>query len=325
MKTKNANQQNLNEQIGGGIAGIGQGVGQFMQKRNQAQAQSQFGNALDQLSAPVQGPETQEGAPPQRMPPNFGSLYALAGRAFPKQAGEIMPGIVKEFGRGADSKWQTTQDNLEKQYRTSLQRGLSNKSGGLGLQDAKVNQAIDLRTMINQYYDPKTGDFNIPPSIHSELVLGLARLVSPTGQVGVDMENLLRQKTAREGVANALIFLGLADPSKVGGPTQDVNKLFIDSIDRQGQTSEKLRDKYMDTLHKQSPFRLDEARRTHLDKEEFGSSFNDLLQSSPSYKAAKKAAAAAANGSPRAPFKNPNAKKADFRFDPSSGELVPVQ
>jgi hypothetical protein len=129
-------------------------------------------------------------------------------------------------------------------YRAASQ-GLASASGiNTRLQDAKVNQAIDLKGMLEQNYNPQTGEYSVPPSLHSELVLGLARLLSPTGQIGVELMKELKQKTAKEGLAGALIYLGF-DPKEVGGSTQDVIKMFAHTIDRQGEISEGLRNQYI--------------------------------------------------------------------------------
>jgi hypothetical protein len=129
------------------------------------------------------------------------------------------------------------------------------------IQDAKVNQAIDLTKMLEQNYDTKTDSFVIPPSMHTELALGMARLLSPTGQVAVELENELRQKTAREGLAGAAIYLGF-DPKEIGGTTQSVSNFFAHSIARQGQIAEQLRNQYL-------------PKGTNA-----GSSFNDYLSKS---------------------------------------------
>lgn len=198
-------------------------------------------------------------------------------------AGNVQKGtIIKDLPKSSNSKDimdPAYQGKLEKQYSDMRMKALSNRSGGLGLQDSKVNQAVDLRKLINKYYDSTSGDFNVPPSQHAELALGLARLVSPTGQVGIDLLHELRQGTGREAIAKALIYAG-ADPAEVGGPTQNVAKMFIDSVDRQGQTAEQLRDQYMRYISDNAPTDLDPARKAKHDQGKLNS-FNDFLSKSP--------------------------------------------
>lgn len=176
------------------------------------------------------------------------------------------------------------QGKLEKDYTNMKLKVLSNRSGGLGLENQKVDQAIHLRKAINEYYDKKTGEYNIPPSLHSEFVMGLARLMSPGGVVAQQTMDDLRQRTAREGAANVLISMGF-DPKQVGGTTQSVAKFFVEQIDRQGQTSEENRNGYMDYLRGQAPIDLDPSRIAKHDKVGLNS-FSDLLQKSPDRKAA---------------------------------------
>jgi hypothetical protein len=153
--------------------------------------------------------------------------------------------ILNRAAERASNNGQTPEDLVSNRinYRANSQAAASSSGVNSRLQDAKVNQAIDLKGMLDQNYDPKTGTYNIPPALHSELVLGLARLLAPTGQVGIEMMRELKQKTAREGLAGGLIYLGF-DPKEVGGSTQDVIKMFAHTIDRQGEIAEDLRDGY---------------------------------------------------------------------------------
>lgn len=171
------------------------------------------------------------------------------------------------------------QDILGKQYRDTLQKVLSYRSGGLGIQDAKVNQAVDLRTLADQYKDPQTGEYNIPPSQHAELILGLAKLLSPTGVVAQAQLDELKAKTQREGVSKTLIYLGF-DPQVVGGPTKSVIRMLVDSIDRQGLTAEKLRDKYINGSKELVPKGLDSEEAKRLAKVSLTNSFADYLKQS---------------------------------------------
>lgn len=214
-------------------------------------------------------------------------MQPVVTRAQAEKAGGVLPGthILPDEKGQQDLLDPAYQGKLEKQYADMRLKALSNRSGGLGLQDSKVNQAFDLRKLVNKYYDPKTGNFNIPPSQHAELALGLARLISPTGQVGIDLLHELRQGTGREALSKALIYAG-ADPTQVGGPTQNVAKLFIDSIDRQGETAEQLRDQYMQYISDNAPTDLEPARKAKHDKGKLNS-FNDFLSKSPDRQAAQ--------------------------------------
>lgn len=207
---------------------------------------------------------------------------ALNAGSVPKGT-HILPDEKGDTSATGTAAYLKNQEKLEQQYTNLKAKALSNRSGGLGLEDGKVGQAIHLRKSINQQYDTKTGQYNIPPSLHSEYVLGLARLMSPNGQVAAETMNQLRQRTAREGAANVLISMGF-DPEEVGGTTQSVAKFFVKQIDRQGQTAEENRQGYMDYIHGQAPVDLEPARIAAHDKKGLNS-FSDLLAKSPDYKA----------------------------------------
>jgi hypothetical protein len=110
-------------------------------------------------------------------------------------------------------------------------------------QDTKVNQGNTLMTIFNSHYDPKTDTYNIPPSLHFELAMGLARMISPGGVVAQQTMDELRQATAREGLAGAAIYLGI-DPKIAGGPPQDLIKFFRDNIDIQAKEAVRSRGQY---------------------------------------------------------------------------------
>lgn len=112
------------------------------------------------------------------------------------------------------------------------------------IQDQKVDAGISAMTLLKSSFDPKTGDFKVPPSMHAELALSVARLLSQGGVIPFQMLEELRQKTAREQFASMAIWLG-ADPKEVGGPTQDVVKLFMKTIERESKASQTMRDKYI--------------------------------------------------------------------------------
>jgi hypothetical protein len=88
----------------------GQAAIQIPQQRRQAQAQNQFGQTLQQqtapvqgpANAPVQGPETMMGQPPAggtgapvQPPPNLGVLGAGFGKAYPGQSNPFLNAIAR--------------------------------------------------------------------------------------------------------------------------------------------------------------------------------------------------------------------------------------
>lgn len=154
------------------------------------------------------------------------------------------------------------QQKLEQDYRQILVKELSNRSGGLGLQDAKVNQAIHLKALVDQFKDAN-GNYNIPTSQYYELAIGLASLVSPGNTTAESDRKEIAAKTAAGDIRGALQFI-TGEPQN--GNTQDMIKNLIGSIDRQGQVAEDLRDQDVKFLHGLAPTDLKQERIDSLEK-----------------------------------------------------------
>jgi hypothetical protein len=164
------------------------------------------------------------------------------------------------------------QGKLEQQYRTVLTRAMSSRSGGIGAEDAKVQQANHLLALLHQTYDPNTDTYNIPKTLQGELAAGLARLVAPGGSVGIEMMREFNQKTAKGDLAGALSYVtGHPFPTA----TNDFAKLLKDSIERQGKVAEENREGEMRYLRGLAPTELEETRRQALE----ATSLNPLRQS----------------------------------------------
>jgi hypothetical protein len=181
----------------------------------------------------------------------------------PQTAGErqAITIVMKEAGKSAvDEK---EQNKLENQYRGILMKPLSSRSGGLGLEDQKVGQANHLIALIDQGRDAKTGDYNIPRVQMTELAMGLAKLISPTGQVSEQTIKDITQRTGQSDFADVLSYLtGVPAPSG----TQAVIKMFKDSIDRQANVAVKNREGDMQYIRGLAPTALEDDRRLKLEK-----------------------------------------------------------
>jgi hypothetical protein len=164
------------------------------------------------------------------------------------------------------------QGKLEQSYRTILSRAMSSRSGGIGLEDGKVQQANHLLALIDQSYDPKTGAYNIPKTQQAELALGLARLLSPGGQVGVQMMDEINQRTAKGDIAGLLTYV---TGTPVSATPQAIAQMFKDSIERQGQVAQENREGSLAYLRALVPTDLDENRRQALES----ATLNPLRQS----------------------------------------------
>ena len=155
-----------------------------------------------------------------------------------------------------------SQPELEQEYRTALLRGVSSRSGGLGLEDQKVQQANHLLALLDQNYDPKTNTYSLPKTLQGELAAGLARLVAPGGNVGIEMMREFDQRTAKGDLAGALSYVtGHPFPSA----TEDFAKLLKDSIQRQGEVAQQNREGEMGFIRGLAPTDLEESRRTALE------------------------------------------------------------
>lgn len=155
------------------------------------------------------------------------------------------------------------QQKLEQQYRTVLQKEFSSRTGALGVENAKVNQANHLDSLITQYYDSKTGKYNVPKAQYSELVMGLANMISPTGTADVATRKDLNALTAKGDLNGALQYL-TGDPQN--GNTQAMIKNLIDSVDRQAQTATQNRETALQNLRDQAPTDLEQSRIDALNK-----------------------------------------------------------
>jgi hypothetical protein len=162
-------------------------------------------------------------------------------------------------------------DQAEQEYASSI-NAMKGRSGGFGLQDQKVDQAIHLRQMINQSYDPQTGNYNVKAGNYPELVMGLANLMSPTGTADAETRKNLESMTA-SGKLNQAIQYITGQPQV--GNTQAVIKSLVDSIDRQGQTSQTLRDNYVSQV--QPPSILPPDRAARIFNQGRGSNYVDYL------------------------------------------------
>ena len=190
-------------------------------------------------------------------------------------------GLVKNFNdANGPATTPKQQDALEQQYRAVLLKELSNRSGGLGLQDQKVNQAIHLMTLANQYKDAQ-GNYNIPTAQYAEFALGLANLISPSGTTAESDRRLILSDTAKGKLNKAIQFVtGTPQP----GNTQALIKNLVDSVQRQGSVSQQLRDQGVQFLHGLAPTSLDQSRIDALEKNNLASFDKYNTDNAPSAK-----------------------------------------
>ncbi len=112
-------------------------------------------------------------------------------------------------------------------------------TGPGAIEQNKVLQARHVKGLVEQNHDPKTGNYNIPVTLYPELALGLATLTSRSGTVGVEMMDELKQVTTKGQLAKYYVkFTGDTSTDLSNASTQDILKLYVSSIDRQGEIAE---------------------------------------------------------------------------------------
>lgn len=163
----------------------------------------------------------------------------------------------------------SNQNKLEQQYRTALLKTISSRSGELGIQSAKVDQAIHLQSLLDQYKD-KDGNYNVPKAQYAELAMGLANLVSGTNGVTEGAREAIMQKTAAGDLKGAITYITGTPQS---GSTQDVINNIADSIARQGQIAESLRDQLVKQIVPPTDLSIDRQQEI----------YNKTIPNLPSY------------------------------------------
>jgi hypothetical protein len=153
------------------------------------------------------------------------------------------------------------QQKLEQQGRVLLKGITSNGNSVLNIEDKKVNQANHLNSLAQQYYDSKTGNYNIPTAQYQELVLGLASLVANNGNTSEGERASLNAKTATSDINGLAQYLSGVPKN---GNTQDMIKNMLDSIDRQATTAVRNRDGALNDIRVQMPTDLEPSRADQL-------------------------------------------------------------
>lgn len=155
------------------------------------------------------------------------------------------------------------QQKLEQEGRQVVKTELSSKTGTLGIEDNKVAQANHLNSLFIQYYDPKTGDYNIPTSQYKELSLGLANLLTAGNKATKSDIEGIEAATAKGDFNKAIQYLG---GTPQNGSTQAIIKNLIDSVDRQAAQAVKNRGYQLDKIKALLPTDLEQSRKDALTK-----------------------------------------------------------
>lgn len=165
---------------------------------------------------------------------------------------------IKNSNMGSNA----NQQKLEQQYRQVLAKEFSSRTGSLGVENGKVNQANHLNALFNQYRDAN-GNYNIPPAQYAEVAIGLANLVSPTGSVSDSARDAIMTKTAAGDFNGAISYI---TGTPIKGSTQAVFNNLKDSIDRQAAVATSNREAALQNMRDMAPTDLDPDRVDALNR-----------------------------------------------------------
>ncbi len=156
------------------------------------------------------------------------------------------------------------QQKLEQQYRTGLKTMFSSRSGALGIVNNKIVQANSADALFNQFYDPKTGNYNIPSSQYEEVALALASIITNTGTATQQEVESLKAATAKGDFNKAVQYFGGVPQN---GTTQKIIQNLVHSVDREAETALQERDQLFESLKAQArPTDLDQNRADQLEQ-----------------------------------------------------------
>jgi hypothetical protein len=107
----------------------------------------------------------------------------------------------------------------------------------LGQQANRLDAIIHGRQILQGAYNPDTKEYGVPSAMYKELVMNLARSVSPTGQLSEQTQKELESPSLYGNLSKAFQFI---TGTPVTGSTQDIIKMYRDQLDRQGAVSQDL-------------------------------------------------------------------------------------
>jgi len=122
--------------------------------------------------------------------------------------------------------------------------------GDFKTQNDKTSNAIHGLQLVSQYYDPKSGDFNVPANQYNELAQTVAKIATNNPVLSNEMISQINQRTAKGDMAGVADYLGITDPQgqRLTGSTQSVINSMVDMLARQGVTSQSIRDGYVNAV-----------------------------------------------------------------------------
>jgi hypothetical protein len=168
--------------------------------------------------------------------------------------------------------------DLEKEEIAQAKTELQGR-GAFGIATKKIDAAIDTRAALNRYYDPATGQYNVPASAYGELTTSLSNLLSVSGGgAGSEAQREdLKQKTAA-GDLNGVLSYFSGIPRNA--TTQAALGILANQVDAVGLQAEQNRNGYGNNIaQKFSGLGVDPGRARIL-ANSVGNSYADFLRQS---------------------------------------------
>lgn len=194
------------------------------------------------------------------------------------QEPEISP-IWKSKQEAIDKYNITAPDRYGKLAEQDLMHIFSMRSGALGVQDAKINQALHVKQLFDQSYDPKTGIYNLKAPQFAEATQALAVLVSNSNQTSEGQRQEIKQRTLA-GDFNGALTYAFGIPKNA--TSQEIAKMYIASVDRQGLTAQAIKEKDISDIKNLDSFnqlkKIDPERAKNLYEANFGFDYRDFIK-----------------------------------------------
>jgi hypothetical protein len=166
--------------------------------------------------------------------------------------------------------------DLDKQELGDVKTELTGK-GTIGLQSKKIDTAIDTRAALNRYFDPQTGQYDVPKSGYAELTSSLSNLLSVSGGgAGSEAQRQDLQQRTAAGDLNGVLSYWSGVPKNA--TTQDALKIVANQIDAIGLQSEKNRNNYFPNIAKKYTDIGQDPQRALAIAQHAGNNYSDFLK-----------------------------------------------
>lgn len=164
-------------------------------------------------------------------------------------------------------------------FKSTVNTYMQSRSSQVGALNTKVDQAILSQKLIDQYYDPQTKQYNVPPNKFYELSTGVAKILNPQGTLTNEQINGVNQASAQGDIGKALTY---ATGRLHNGSSQDIIKDTVATIQREGMAAEELRNNDISNLKKQVPPKLSVAAAKQIINSVAPNSYKDYIKNKSS-------------------------------------------